>query len=196
MTIFLKLLKSNLLVLLIASSISACSITSINQDLVANNQQNIQNIDNYTASGSMAIFEKKTKLSSRFYVIKKLNNYELTLNGLTGSTIFRLEKNQNGTQITDQDGKIYFDKETNTLVKQLTGLSIPADILPNILKGDISNFSSYTTNEQGLPESAELNGFQIKYEQYQEYNSRLLPKRITILGTDLKIRININKWEL
>ncbi len=59
MTIFLKLLKSNLLVLLIASSISACSITSINQDLVANNQQNIQNIDNYTASGSMAIFEKK-----------------------------------------------------------------------------------------------------------------------------------------
>ena len=81
------------------------------------------------------------------------------------------------------------------LIKRLTGLSIPADRLPDIVRA-IPGDLPCTRNENHTIREITHNKFTATYDRYGTTGKYVLPEFITIKGQDLIIRIRINKWEI
>lgn len=167
---------------------TGCS--NISEQNLLNRRLSLANLNQATASGKIAIKETKNRLSSNFYVELNQNGYELTLNGITGSTILRLTSTNDGATIIDQDGNVYHGLDAEELVKKLTGLNIPCNKLPDIIKGTLYSGNQTT---QKLDEIV-LAEYTITYNSFTTQGSYTLPQRITITGNNTKIRINITKW--
>ncbi len=160
-----------------------------------NQNAELAKITSFGASGKIAIIEKQNRLSSYVNVSVKDDRYLLELTSLTGSTVFRLENSPGEARITDSEGKQYSGSSADDLARQLTGLSIPARRLPDIIRaipGDlpfVRNADS-TISEITHPE------FTVIYERYTNTGKFILPEFITLKGKDLLIKIRINKWEI
>ncbi len=151
-------------------------------------------IKNFATSGKIAIVEKNTRMSSFLNFSVNDDSYTLELTTLTGSTVFRLENTRGLAVITDSDGKQHTGAADN-LIKRLTGLSIPADRLPDIVRAIPGNLP-FVRNENHTVREITHDEFTVTYDRYGTTGKYVLPEFITIKGQDLIIRIRINKWEI
>lgn len=151
-------------------------------------------IKNFATSGKIAIVEKNTRMSSFLNFSVNDDSYTLELTTLTGSTVFRLENTRGLAVITDSDGKQHTGAADN-LIKRLTGLSIPADRLPDIVRAIPGNLP-FVRNEKHTVREITHDEFTVTYDRYGTTGKYVLPEFITIKGQDLIIRIRINKWEI
>lgn len=187
MRLFTKIIYSLGVIILL----NGCTTIS-DQDLIAGRSATAT-LKNCTASGKIAIKDRKQRLSSMFYVDLKDPSFELTLTGLTGSTLFRLTSTPDGATILDDKANLYRGTDADALVTKLTGLKIPASNLPNIVRGFPDN--SELAQKQ-LTDTVTYGDYVISYDAYTKVGTYTLPQKITITGTDLKIRINISQWVL
>ena len=166
------------------------------QSLEFYENQNIElsGIKTFATSGKIAIIEKNTRMSSFLNFSVRDDSYILELTALTGSTVFRLENTSGRAVITDSDGNKYTGT-ADELIKRLTGLSIPADRLPDIVRA-IPGDLPCTRNENHTIREITHNKFTATYDRYGSTGKYVLPEFITIKGQDLIIRIRINKWEI
>ena len=151
-------------------------------------------IKNFATSGKIAIVEKNTRMSSFLNFSVNDDSYTLELTTLTGSTVFRLENTRGLAVITDSDGKQHTGAADN-LIKRLTGISIPADRLPDIVRAIPGNLP-FVRNENHTVREITHDEFTVTYDRYGTTGKYVLPEFITIKGQDLIIRIRINKWEI
>ena len=187
MRLFSKIIYSLGVIILL----NGCTTIS-DQDLIAGRSATAT-LKNCTASGKIAIKDRKQRLSSMFYVELKDPSFELTLTGLTGSTLFRLTSTPDGATILDEKSNLYRGTDTDALVTKLTGLKIPASNLPNIMRGFPNNSK---LQQKQLTNTVTYGDYVISYDAYTKVSTYTLPQKITITGTNLKIRINISQWVL
>lgn len=151
--------------------------------------------DTFKISGKIAIIDPKQKLSTYINVDVKKDTYVIYLTDITGNTVFKLTKNEEDAVLVDNEGKIHHGNDANTLVKSLTGLNLPCDDLPFILKANPLNFK-HKNSEDGSLESIDYDDMHIEYQSYLQQDSYILPQNINIKGNNFTIRIKINKWEI
>ncbi|MGN1393732.1 MAG: lipoprotein insertase outer membrane protein LolB [Succinivibrionaceae bacterium] len=181
----------------------------------ANHNKILKNIQEYQINGKVAFKDEKKSFTAYISLAVIDNNtFVLYLTSITGSTLLKVHKKQNITTITDNDGNEYSNTDVNQLVKRLTGFSIPCSELPLILKGEIinDNIESLTLNDFGLPKSLVIKNFLVNYTKYTELSVNklsertqklipnkktiVLPQKIEVQNETIKMRINLNKWEL
>ncbi|MDY5779866.1 MAG: outer membrane lipoprotein LolB [Succinivibrionaceae bacterium] len=182
----------NIFICTLFLSLTSCSaVYQYNDNELSLMHTDLTKAKEFKVSGKIAIIEKK-RISSYININVIGDDYLIYLNDITGNTVFRLTKNDNYSEIVDSEGHIYRDNDPDKLITSLTGLVIPANSLPFILKADPMNYPHEM--EDGLLKKLTYNDLEIEYVRYDVIQKLPVPTIIVIKGQNFKIKLNISNW--
>lgn len=182
----------NIFICTLFLSLTSCSaVYQYNDNELSLMHTDLTKAKEFKVSGKIAIIEKK-RISSYININVIGDDYLIYLNDITGNTVFRLTKNDNYSEIVDSEGHIYRDNAPDKLITSLTGLVIPANSLPFILKADPMNYPHEM--EDGLLKKLTYNDLEIEYVRYDVIQKLPVPTIIVIKGQNFKIKLNISNW--
>jgi len=163
-------------------------------------QQQLEHLTNWSLSGKLAIITPEERHSLNIYWAQAGNDFHITLTTFLGATVLDIKKTPIGTQIIDNNGEHFFAEDSEALIKQLSGLVIPIDVLQQWIKGNPSN-ASYQLNKNNQVES--LAGHDLKnaywsinYQQYMQVQGFYLPQKLQLKRLDLRLKFAISQWQL
>lgn len=177
-----------------AMSMTACTATMTPAEQIQR-EQYLAAKKEYAVSGKLGIFEEKIKTTAYLNIDISKPDYTIYVSGVTGTTLLKIRKTSEITEITDDKGNVRVGNSADELVYSLTGFHLPCDSLPDIVTAVPGNNPSvYADN--GTVESISFSEFTVTYKNYAEVKGILLPKKIDIKGKNFLLRISVNKWEL
>lgn len=197
-------MKTAFLSLLFALLVTGC--TQIPQQPPAQkvswliHQQQLENLTDWSLSGKLAIITQEERHSLNIYWAQTDNDFHITLTTFLGVTVLDIKKTSIGTQIIDNNGERFFGKDSEALIKRLSGLVIPIDVLQQWIKGN-PNDASYQLNKNNQVESLaghdQKNAlWSINYQQYSPVQGIYLPQKLQLKRLDLRLKFAISKWQL
>ncbi|MFT7053149.1 MAG: outer membrane lipoprotein LolB [Psychromonas sp.] len=163
-------------------------------------QQKLEQLTDWSLSGKVAIITPEKRHSLNIYWQQSGENFHITLSSFLGSTILDVKKTALGTQIIDDQGKIYVGKNAQTLITQLSGIELPIDVLQQWIKGNPSG-ALYQLDENNqlvslTGEDDKNDSWSIDYKDYKRVQKTSLPHQLQLRRQDLRIKFAIRKWLL
>ncbi|MFQ3175511.1 MAG: outer membrane lipoprotein LolB [Psychromonas sp.] len=166
----------------------------------AAHQQQLNELTDWSLHGKVAIITAENRHSLNIYWQQNGENFHITLTSFLGTTILDIKKTALGTRIIDDQGKIYFAKNTQTLMTQLSGIELPVEVLQQWIKGNPSD-AVYQLNENN--QLVSLNGqdnkndsWSVDYQDYKTVQKISLPHQLELSRQDLLLKFAIRKWLL
>jgi len=164
-------------------------------------QQQLQQLNNWTLTGKLAIFLEKERQTANIYWKQQGDNYSIQLTTFIGTRILQVTKNEDGVEIINNDDQVFTGQDANTLIKQLSpGLDLPISALQQWIKSNPAN-ASYQLNDQqqvsdilGLDASQNL--WEVSFQQYQHFSGIALPKRVDLKRDNIRLKIAISQWKV
>ncbi|WP_354624999.1 lipoprotein insertase outer membrane protein LolB [Psychromonas sp. MME2] len=192
-----KLLFSLLLVLFVSGCAQrpAPQISSWQQ-----HQARLQALHNWDFHGKIAFFTTKERRSLNIHWQQTGDDFHINLTTFIGTTILDIQKSEQGTKITDDDGKIYWGDDAQLLIKQLSGLTLPIDNLQQWIKGN-PNGARYQLNDHNnvatlSGHDLEKSDWLVEYQQYEATQGINLPYSIQLKHHDLRLKFAISEWHI
>lgn len=163
-------------------------------------QQQLNELTDWSLSGKVAIITPEKRHSLNIYWQQTGENFHITLTSFLGSTILDVKKTAVGTRIIDDQGEIYFGKDAQTLITQLSGIELPVDVLQQWIKGNPSG-AVYQLNENNqlvslTGQDKKNDNWSIDYKNYKTVQETSLPHQLQLRRQDLLIKFSIRKWLL
>lgn len=163
-------------------------------------QQQLNELTDWSFHGKVAIITPEDRHSLNIYWQQTGENFHITLTSFLGSTILDVKKTALGTRIIDDQGKIYFGKNAQTLMFQLSGIDLPVDALQQWIKGNPSG-AVYQLNENNqlvslTGQDHKNNNWSIDYQNFKMVQKTSLPYQLKLRHQDLLIKFAIQKWLL
>jgi len=163
-------------------------------------QQQLENLTDWSLSGKLAIITPEERHSLNIYWAQTGNDLHITLTTFLGATVLDIKKTPIGTQIIDNNGERFFGEDSEALIKQLSGLVIPIDVLQQWIKGNPSD-ASYQLNKNNQVESLAGHDpknayWSINYQQYTRVHGLYLPQKLQLKRLDLRLKFAISEWQL
>ncbi|MGR5554668.1 lipoprotein insertase outer membrane protein LolB [Vibrio fortis] len=177
-------------------------------------QRQLQEIQYYQATGKLAYISPEERQSLNFLWKHSPNFSQLRLTTFLGQTALNLTINEHGAKVVTYDDQVFTHRSASKLVKQLTGLTIPVDHLPQWLLGNPDAADTYLLNANNTVEalSKQIDGkaWQLNFDRYrdvtlsQDIDSQNdtvekvlpLPTRLSFKQDENKINIVVSKWTL
>ena len=177
-------------------------------------QRQLQEIQYYQATGKLAYISPEERQSLNFLWKHSPNFSQLRLTTFLGQTALNLPINEYGAKVVTYDDQVFTHRSASKLVKQLTGLTIPVDHLPQWLLGNPDEADTYLLNANNTVEalSKQIDGkaWQLNFDRYrdvtlsQDIDSQNdtvekvlpLPTRLSFKQDENKINIVVSKWTL
>lgn len=177
-------------------------------------QRQLQEIQYYQATGKLAYISPEERQSLNFLWKHSPNFSQLRLTTFLGQTALNLTINEYGAKVVTYDDQVFTYRSASKLVKQLTGLTIPVDHLPQWLLGNPDEADTYLLNANNTVEalSKQIDGkaWQLIFDRYrdvtlsQDIDSQNdtvdkvlpLPTRLSFKQDENKINIVVSKWTL
>lgn len=163
-------------------------------------QQQLENLTDWSLSGKLAIITPEERHSLNIYWAQSGNDLHIALTTFLGATVLDIKKTPSGTQITDNNGEHFFAEDSEALIKRLSGLVIPIDLLQQWIKGNPRD-ASYQLNKNN--QVASLTGdtlknayWSINYQQYTRVQGLYLPQKLQLKRLDLRLKFAISEWQL
>ncbi|KDN29449.1 membrane protein [Vibrio fortis] len=177
-------------------------------------QRQLQEIQYYQATGKLAYISPEERQSLNFLWKHSPNFSQLRLTTFLGQTALNLTINKYGAKVVTYDDQVFNHRSASKLVKQLTGLTIPVDHLPQWLLGNPDEADTYLLNTNNTVEalSKQIDGkaWQLNFDRYRDVtlsqdidnqNDTVekvlpLPTRLSFKQDENKINIVVSKWTL
>ena len=192
-------------VLIYMSACSTIKMPSVNKTMAPSapvttdfHQYQLEQIQHYTVQGKIAIKAPKDTVSAKFHWRITPNNSRLVMKNILGITLLTVEKTLAGYTVNMQ-GKSYFDKDGDKLLKRLTGLRFPIEQFPLWIKGQHSirqsanNYYHDGTVKDMLDEKT---NWLSEYKEYQLIDTIKLPKSMVVTQPETRIKLRIDKWQI
>ncbi|MCW8996374.1 MAG: lipoprotein insertase outer membrane protein LolB [Psychromonas sp.] len=163
-------------------------------------QQQLENLKNWSFSGKLAFITPQERHSLNIHWRQSGNNFHITLTTFLGTSVLDLNKTPSGTKITDNNGNLYFAEDTESLIKQLSGLVIPVEALQQWVKGNPSE-ASYQLNKDNQVVSlsavaSENASWSVNYSDYKSQQGIYLPHKLQLKKSDLRLKFAISRWQI
>jgi len=163
-------------------------------------QQQLEQLTDWSLSGKVAIITPEKRHSLNIYWQQSGDNFHISLTSFLGSTILDVKKTTLGTRIIDDQGKIYFGKNAQTLITQLSGIELPINVLQQWIKGNPSG-ADYQLDESNqlvslTGQDDKNDNWSIDYKNYKTVQKTSLPHQLQLRRQDLLIKFAIRKWLL
>jgi len=156
-------------------------------------------LDSWRLSGRIAILTGHDSWIAKIYWHQQGTAYQIRLNGPTGQGAFLIKGNHNGVMIRTADQKTFKAPDPDALIRKVLKLEIPVSHLYAWIRGfpdSNSSPESYTLNKAGQLQHLRQANWRIKYDRYIKVQGIVLPKKIVIENTRLKLKIAISQWNI
>jgi outer membrane lipoprotein LolB len=192
-------MKKSLILFFLASLLAGCAQLPEPQTVPwLNHQQQLTNLNDWSLTGKLAVITPQERHSLNIYWQQSGNDFHITLTTFLGITVLDLIKTSSGTLIVDNNGKQFFGEDAQTLIKQLSGLTIPVDALQQWIKGNPSQ-ASYQLNSTN--QVATLIGidsqnarWSINYSDYKDTQGIALPYKLQLKHAEIRLKFAIAHW--
>lgn len=189
-----------LLSVLIVGCVQIPEQTTLGNDDWQNHQQQLEKLTHWSLSGKVAIITAEKRHSLNIYWQQSDHNYHIILTNFLGSTVLDVQKKQLGTQVTDDNGKVYFGSDTQQLISQLSGMDLPVDALQQWIKGNPIK-ALYQLDDKNLLLSLQGQdndnaNWSIEYKNYKTIQQINLPHQLHLTGDGLRLKFAISKWQI
>ncbi|PMH41799.1 lipoprotein localization factor LolB [Vibrio sp. 10N.286.49.B3] len=167
-------------------------------------QAELSKITHYKANGKLGYIGKDQRQSFNFQWQHSEQLSQLRLTTFLGQTVLNLTVTPNGAKVVTYDDQTFTDTNAAVLIKNLTGLVIPIDNLPQWLLGLPANASTYQLNESNtlasLTEQLNNQLWLLTYSNYrlESFSQGMLPlpRKLQLTQPDTTLNIVISKWTL
>ena len=132
----------------------------------------------YTAKIGLRSNSIKESANVVWQMSDQSNNVRLF--GPLGMGAVKLEFDQYGVQLSDNEGVVHQGKNAQELLTDIIGWPLPIDALSRwlFLQPDLTQPFQYRLNGYGQLDAIRQFGWQINYREYREYNGRQLPRKL------------------
>ncbi|NVJ55323.1 MAG: lipoprotein localization protein LolB [Vibrionaceae bacterium] len=191
---------------LISIVLSGCaniepSTTNVEWDT---HQQRLDSIAQYKANGKLGYISPEQRQSLNFQWQHAPRTSQLRLTTFLGQTALNLTITPTGAFVETYDDQSYASPNAETLIQQLTGLTIPVEQLSDWLLGDPTGADSYQLNDTNTVATLnkQINGqrWELEYIKYTDVQlsgvSIPLPQKLKLKQQDISINIVISNWDL
>jgi outer membrane lipoprotein LolB len=131
-------------------------------------------------SGKIGLRSNGIKESAN--VVWQMSNQsnDVRLFGPLGMGAVKLEFDQYGVQLSDNEGVVHQGEDAQTLLTEIIGWPLPIDALSRwlFLQPDLTQVFQYRLNGNGQLDAIRQFGWQINYRDYRDYNGRQLPRKL------------------
>lgn len=192
--------------LLAALLLSGCASIESSQTNVEwqTHQQRLASISQYQSSGKLGYISPEQRQSLNFRWQHAPQSSQLRLTTFLGQTALNLKITPTGAVVDTYDDKTYTSTNAESLIYQLTGLTIPVEQLHDWLLGRPTSADGYLLNETNTLATLrkEINGqtWQLDYLNYKDVLvdgiALPLPQKLKLKQQDTSINIVISKWDL
>lgn len=163
-------------------------------------QEKLATLEQYQVSGKLGYIDPTQRQSLNFNWKHSPDSSLLRLTTFLGKTVISLDINSQGATLTDMDGNRYFDKDADLLFYQLTGMRLPIVFMQDWVKGQPTAADTMQVSDRGTLDSlSQTRGgqtWQLAYLGYTEQGEFVLPQRMTLSQEQIKLNIQINKWNI
>ncbi len=138
------------------------------------------------------------KFSANLFWLHEPQRDQLTLTTVLGTTVLSLDARPHKVTLT-ADGKTHTGRDARTLLRRLTGWSIPMTQFPRWITGQIHHNELVKTRDAaGNPKRAAINAdginWTLDYKSWQRQSGASVPRLLQIRQPDLNLKIQINEW--
>ncbi|MFM2483375.1 lipoprotein insertase outer membrane protein LolB [Celerinatantimonas sp. YJH-8] len=161
----------------------------------AQQQQQLQHIQQWQLQGQIAIFTPSERHSASLYWQHLLHAEKLQVSGPFGKQLFSATINPQGATI-HSDGKLYQGADASQLIWQLTGWQLPLQRLPGWMIGLPSEAHYQLGADHRISQMTTKDGWTIHYLSYQQVGIYTLPYLLEVQRDSIKIKLKINDWQL
>ena len=124
-------------------------------------------------------------------------NDEFVILNPLGQGVARITQNAQGVTLETADGKVLRAHDAETLTEQALGFRLPLSGLPNWVQAQpVGNDAKLRYHTDGTLDSLTEQGWQIEYLSYRPIGTLLLPGKVFMENTELKLRLIIDDWQV
>lgn len=192
--------------LLTATLLFGCASIDTSQTNVEwqTHQQRLASVSEYKSSGKLGYISPEQRQSLNFRWQHTNQHSQLRLTTFLGQTALNLKITPAGAVVETHDDQIYTSDTAESLVYQLTGLTIPVEQLRDWLLGKPTAADGYQLNDKNTLATLhkKINGqiWQLHYITYKDVvldgTALPLPQKLKLVQQNTSINIVISKWDL
>ena len=187
-----------LITALVIIFLSACSSIP-KTTLVPTQVSSIEQAQSWELKGKLLVRTPKDKFSTNLFWLHEPQRDQLTLTTMLGTTVLSLDAQPNKVMLT-ADGKTYKGNDAQALLQRLTGWSIPIELFPYWITGQVRQDDLIQTRDaKGNPKQAvvHLNHIQwvLDYRSWQQQSGVNVPRLLQVNQPNLNLKIQINEWQ-
>ena len=155
-------------------------------------------LSSWEIQGLMAVKSPKKSFSANLIWLQQgPHHYHLRLMGPFGNGTVLI--NRQGENVTYQDDHTRITApEASSLLYKKTGVRLPVDALYHWIKGlpTAAPITQATYDKQHHLLTLQQQGYILQYASYESINGYALPKKITLNGHHLMVKLIIKHWQL
>lgn len=125
------------------------------------------------------------------------DRYQLYIQGPLGQGAVEIVGSEGNVRLRTADGRVYTDRDAESLIYQVLGVKIPVSGLRYWVHGltDPGQPEQSRWNRQGVRSELRQAGWIIRYQKYVDVVDRRLPTKIRMENKELQIRLQIDNWQ-
>ncbi|MCK5817780.1 MAG: outer membrane lipoprotein LolB [Psychromonas sp.] len=163
-------------------------------------QSRVERLSHWSFSGKIALISPTARHSLNIFWQQNGNQFHIILTSFIGSTVLDIEKTKQTTRIITHEGKTYYSKDTDKLIKKLLGFVLPISLLQEWIKGNPMN-AQFKLNENNLVLSLFStdrlkNKWAASYSEYTSEKNIYLPTQLQFKTSDVLIKFAIQHWDI
>ena len=155
--------------------------------------------EQWTAHFSLIGVNSGEKFKTRVVWEQKNDQYEIKLKDFIGRTVAVVNGDSQSVTVKTSKGQRFEGTDANSLVQELFGLEIPVQGMRYWLRAvprPQQEYELMALNDDGLAQNMMQAGWQLHYEQYDQYEDASLPTRTVLQFSDLTLTVKVSRWEL
>jgi outer membrane lipoprotein LolB len=163
-------------------------------------QAKLTNLNHWQIRGKLGFKSTEKKQSANLSWEQNLNDYQLSLNSILGTSILSMQGNNTWATLKADD-ETYSGATASELIWQITGWNLPVEQLPVWIKGQSLPTDKVMLAEQGWltqlqPSCTTCQGWLLNYSDYELVNQLWLPHKIVLVHQEnqVQVTIKVNSW--
>jgi len=160
----------------------------------------LETLTQWSISGKLAVITPDQRNSVNIHWQQSEQDFAIHLSTFLGLSVLDIKKKDDETIIIDSDGKQYRANNSEQLINELSGMSIPIEHLQQWIKGN-PHQATYQLNEQqqvtsllGTDQQSKL--WSINYSDYRNINNINLPHKLQLTHGNIRLKFIISSWKV
>lgn len=174
--------------------LSACATTppTTQAPYESHSRQALYSLQYWSFEGRLAINKQKESWQANINWQHSPDKELIKLSGPLGQGATLIELTDNLVTINRGDGKVQSSSQIEAFINQQLGLFVPVQSLRYWVIGLPEKQLKVTESETGFYQA----GWLVEYKQMQTVDTQLIPKKINVMNTQVKLKLIIDQWDL